>query len=301
MADQDEGGNLLHQISRRASSLSPALRGVADVILANPEDAQSLSITELASRAGVADSTVSRFLRELDLDGYNQLRLGIAQAIYSRPAAADQRATWVYEGVLRGDSREQILEKVLHGSVEALHRTAERLDPAVLDDAAERIHAASCIYFAAMGSSATSAENAIMRFVRAGKRCLFFRDQSIQSMGSATAGEGDVLIAISDSGDSTPIVSSAQIAKFHGAFVLGVTSNIDSALAAVVDSVVLTAGTVASSDVYGESVTGKWGQLLAIDALYATYAARYYEETADYLQASYLAAIKPTRGTGSTH
>ena len=299
MTDQALGGNLLHQISRRAGSLSPALRGVADVILANPEEAQALSITELAGRAGVADSTVSRFLRELDLDGYNQLRLGIAQAIYSRPVSTEQRTNWVYEGVLKGDSQEQIVEKVLHGSFESLTRTAERLDPEVLDDVVERIHAASCIYFAAMGSSATSAESAMMRFVRAGKRCHFFRDQSIQSMGSATLREGDVLIAISDSGDSTSVVSSAQIAKFHGAFVLGVTSNVDSALASIVDRVLLTASTVASSDVYGESVTAKWGQLLAIDVLYATYATRYYEETADYLQESYLSAIKPTRVTGS--
>lgn len=290
--------NLLHQISRRAGSLSPALRGVAEVILANPEEAQALSITELAGRAGVADSTVSRFLRELDLDGYNQLRLGIAQAIYSRPASTE-RTNWVYEGVLKGDTKEQIVEKVLHGSLESLTRTVERLDPDALDDVVERIHEASCIYFSAMGLSATSAESAIMRFVRAGKRCIFFRDQTIQTMGGATLREGDVLIAISDSGDSTAVVSAAQIAKFHGAFVLGITSNVDSALASVVDQLLLTASAVASSDVYGESVTAKWGQLLAVDVLYATYATRYYEETEDFLQESYLSAIKPTRVTGS--
>lgn len=290
--------NILHQISRRAGSLSPALRGVADVILADPEEAQALSITELAGRAGVADSTVSRFLRELDLEGYNQLRLGIAQAIYSRPSSgSESKASWVYEGVLKGDSPEKIIEKVQHGSVEALSRTAERLDPEVISETAERIHSAKAIYFAAMGSSSTAAENAVMRFMRAGVRCHFFRDQSVQSMGSATLGDGDVLIAISDSGDSTSVVSSAQIAKFHGAHTIGVTSNLDSALAAVVDRVLLTAGTVASSDVYGESVTSKWGQLLAIDVLYATYATKYYEETADYLAESYLSAIRPTRGS----
>ncbi|MFS0894164.1 MurR/RpiR family transcriptional regulator [Microbacterium sp. 179-I 3D3 NHS] len=298
MTDQDMGANLLHQISRRAGSLSPALRGVADVILSDPEEAQALSITELAGRAGVADSTVSRFLRELQLDGYNQLRLGIAQAIYSRPVSTEQRTNWVYEGVLKGDTSEQIVEKVLHGSFESLNRTAERLDPEVMSAVVERIHDASAVYFAAMGSSSTAAESAMMRFVRAGKRCHFFRDQSVQSMGSATLREGDVMIAISDSGDSTSVVASAQIAKFHGAYVLGVTSNVDSALASVVDDVLLTAGTVASSDVYGESVTAKWGQLLAIDVLYATYATRFFEETADYLQESYLSAIKPTRGGG---
>lgn len=276
--------------------MSPALRGVADVILANPEQAQSLSITELARSAGVADSTVSRFLRELDLDGYRQLRLGIAQAIYSTSASAPSRTDWVYEGVLKGDSQQQIVEKVRHGSLESLTRTSERLDPDVVSTAVDHIRDAPLVSFVAMGSSATAAESAIMRFIRAGKRCQFFRDQSEQLMGSATLRKGDVLIALSDSGDSTSIVSSAQIAKFHGAYVLAITSRVDSALAGVVDDVLLTAGAVASSDVYGESVTAKWGQLLAIDVLYATYATRFYEETAEYLQESYLSAIKPTRG-----
>lgn len=294
------GNNLLHRISRKSPSLSPALRGVAEVILAHPEQAQEMSITELANRAGVADSTVSRFLRELELDGYNQLRLGIAQAIYSRePAVAEQRSDWVYEGVLKGDDTEQIIEKVLHGSLESLRRTTERLAPEVIDAVIEKIHDAPALYFAAMGASATSAENGVMRFVRAGKRCHLFRDQSTQSMGAATLRPGDVLIAISDSGDSTSVVTTAEIARFHGAYTVAITSNVSSRLADGVDTVLLTASSVASSDVYGESVTSKWGQLLAIDALYAAYAARYYEETADYLRESYLSVIRSTRGATS--
>lgn len=277
--------------------MSPALRDVADVILENPERAQAMSITELAGRAGVADSTVSRFLRELELDGYNQLRLGIAQAIYSRPSPVDQRTNWVYEGILKGDSQADVVEKVLHGSVESLSRTVERIDPTLFAETVERIHAARSLYFAAMGSSSTSAESAMMRFIRAGKPCTLFRDQSVQSMGSATLGADDVLIAISDSGDSTSVVSSAQIARFHGAHTVAITSNVHSALASVAHTVLLTAAPVASSEVYGESVTAKWGQLLVIDVLYATYATRFFEETADFLQESYLSAIKPTRGS----
>jgi RpiR family carbohydrate utilization transcriptional regulator len=288
--------NILHQISRKSSSMSPALRGVAEAILENPEEVQSLSITELANRAGVADSTVSRFLRELDLDGYNSLRLGIAQAIYSREPSHAERTNWVYEGVLKSDSQQQILEKILHGSFESLTRTSERLDPEMLSDIVERIHGATVVYFLAMGGSATSAESAMMRFVRAGKRCLFFRDQAVQQMGAAALQADDVVIAISHSGDSTSVVSSAQIARYHGAYCIGITSNIDSQLAQVVDSVVLTGSALANSDVYGESVTSKWGQLLAIDVLYATYATRYYEETENYLEESYLSGIRSTRG-----
>jgi RpiR family transcriptional regulator, carbohydrate utilization regulator len=294
------GTNLLHRISRKSSSLSPALRGVADAILADPEQAQGLSITELANRAGVADSTVSRFLRELELDGYNQLRLGIAQAIYSRESAApEQRSDWVYEGVLKGDGTDHIIEKVLHGSLESLRRTTERLAPEAIEAVIEKIHEAPVLYFSAMGSSATSAENGVMRFVRAGKRCHLFRDQSTQSMGAATLRPSDVLIAISDSGDSTSVVTTAEIARFHGAYTVAITSNMSSRLAQAADTVLLTASSVASSDVYGESVTAKWGQLFAMDALYAAYAARYYEETADYLRESYLSVIKSTRGAAA--
>jgi RpiR family carbohydrate utilization transcriptional regulator len=265
-------------------------------ILENPEQVQSLSITELANRAGVADSTVSRFLREMNLDGYNALRLGLAQAIYSKVASPSEgNSSWVYEGVLEGDSQDQIVEKILHGSTEALQRTKDRIDPIVINRLVDKIHSASAVYFSAMGSSATSAESAMMRFVRAGKRCHFFRDQSVQSMGAATLQKGDVLISISDSGDSIPVISAAQIAKHHGAHIAVITSNPDSELATLADDLILTGSTVSNSDVYGESVTSKWGQLFAIDVLYATYATRYFEETANYLQETYLLGIKTSR------
>lgn len=288
--------NLLHQVSRKVATMSPALKGVAMEILENPEEVQSLSITELANRAGVADSTVSRFLREMNLDGYNALRLGIAQAIYSKSnSSTSTNSSWVYEGVLEGDSLSDIMEKILHGSNDSLERTKDRIDPLVINNLVDRIHGASAIYFTAMGSSATSAESAMMRFVRAGKKCHFFRDQSVQSMGAATLKEGDLLIAISDSGDSIPVISAAQIAKHHGANIAVITSNPESQLASLADDLLLTGSTVANSDVYGESVTSKWGQLFAIDVLYATYATRYFEETANFLQETYLLGIKTSR------
>jgi DNA-binding MurR/RpiR family transcriptional regulator len=47
--------------------------------------------------------------------------------------------------------------------------------------------------------------------------------------------------------------------------------------------------------VYGETVTAKWGQLLVIDALYAAYAARHFDETVDYLKASFSTVIQRSR------
>jgi len=290
--------NLLHQISRRAGAMSPALRGVAEVILSDPEAAQSMSITELAGRAGVADSTVSRFIRELSLEGYNQLRLGIAQAIYTRRSDAATDSEWVYEGILKDDPQGVVAEKVLHGSIDALVRSAERIDPATVSEVVDRVHDATTLYFVAMGSSSTVAESAVLRFTRVGKSCIFFRDQSAQAFGAATLRPTDLLFAISDSGDSTPVLSAVEIARLHGVHIVALTSGVQSALAGLADTLLLTSGAMASSDVYGESVTAKWGQLLAIDILYANYATRYFSEAEDHLRESYLSAIKPSRSRG---
>lgn len=291
-----EKPNLLHRISKALPDLSPAMQQIANEILGDPKKAQSLSITELASAAGVADSSVSRFMKELEIDGYNNLRLGIAEAVFgTEPKSFSNEQSFVYEGILKGDSTSVVLEKTLMGSTEALTRTVASLNPETLQTIVNLLGKTKNIYFVAMGSSAIAAENAIMRFVRAGKRCLIFRDQSIQIMAAATLEKGDLLIAISDSGSSTPVVDSLKVGKIHGAVTVLITSDPTSPAAKAADHVLLTSPPIASSPVYGETVTAKWGQLLAIDVLYANYAAKYFDQTTEFLQESYLSGIKGTR------
>jgi DNA-binding MurR/RpiR family transcriptional regulator len=270
---------------------------VADVVLADPQAAQAMSITDLAHEAGVAESTVSRFVREIGLDSYNALRLGIAEAVYSGRGAApaSDPQGYVYEGILRGDSVPDAVAKVLVSSRQALERTSAVLNDEAVERVVNRIHEATTMYFVAMGSSAVAAENAVVRFVRAGKRCMLFRDQGLQVMTAATLTDADIVIGFSDSGASASVVESLRIARLHGAFAVGVTSIEKSPLTLVSDEVLFTASPLADAGVYGEAVTAKWGQLLVADALYAAYAAAHYDETIGFLQETYLSGIKDTR------
>jgi RpiR family carbohydrate utilization transcriptional regulator len=296
-----ERRNLLHTIASRAEYLSPALRQVADVILAHPEESQALSITDLAQEAGVAESTVSRFVRELGLSNYNAMRLGIAEAVYSGRGNGNGRGYtdtgYVYEGILKTDSIPDALTKVLIGSRQALERTASLLDPVVVAHVVDRIHVARALHFVAMGTSAVAAENALVRFIRAGKQCSMFRDQSMQVMSAATLAKGDVVIGVSDSGASTSVVEAVRIARAHGAYTVAITSVKTSPVAKASHAVLLTGSPLADAGVYGESVNGKWGQLLVTDALYAAYAVSHYDETLGHLQETYLSGIRDTRTT----
>jgi DNA-binding MurR/RpiR family transcriptional regulator len=289
--------HLLHTLASKTPYMSPALRAVSDVVLADPEAAQAMSITDLAHAAGVAESTVSRFVREIGLDSYNALRLGIAEAVYSGRGAATAAGVegYVYEGVLRGDSVPEAVAKVLVSSRQALERTSAVLNHDAVARVVSRIHEARSIYFVAMGSSAVAAENAVVRFVRAGKRCILFRDQGLQVMTAATLDHADLVIGFSDSGASVSVVESLRIARQHGAFTVGVTATEKSPVTLVCDEVLFTASPLADAGVYGESVTAKWGQLLVADALYASYAAAHYDATIGFLEETYLSGIKDTR------
>ena len=106
----------------------------------------------------------------------------------------------------------------------------------------------------------------------------------------------DVVIGISDSGQTTAVVEAMRLARAHGAATIGVTSVERSALVAHADVAVFTS-TVPGSGLYGESVTSKWGQLLVIDALYATYASRHFDETLAHLEETYTAGILHSRSS----
>jgi DNA-binding MurR/RpiR family transcriptional regulator len=292
-----QGGNLLHQISSKLPYMAPAMRQIAEFVLEDPERIRLMTITQLAAAAGVADSTVSRFVRELGLDSYRSLRLGVAEATFvARAGSGRADGQFVYEGISRDESAESILGKVERSSQEALRQTALRVNPDAISRAVDLIERADVIVFFGMGLSCVAAEAGVMRFTRAGKKCLLFHDQSIQVMSATVLTEDDVVIGISDSGQTTPVVQAMRLARAHGAATIGITSADGSQLVADAD-VTLFTSTVPGGGLYGESVTSKWGQLLVIDTLYAAYASRHFDETLAHLEETYRAGILHSRTT----
>ena len=288
--------SVLQRIASRLPYMPTALRQVGEFILERPETTQTMTITSLAQQAGVAESTVSRFARELGIDGYQALRLALAEAAYAnRVSSASAPQRFVYEGIAAADELSDVVAKIQHSSEQALRQTAERLGIEELEAAVTAIGKASTVVFTCMGSSSIAAEEGVMRFTRAGKRVLLYRDQSIQAMLATIVDAGDVVIALSDSGHSTSVVEMVATARARGAFTVAITSTPDSPLSAAADVQLFTASVPSGGALYGEAVTSKWGQLLVIDALYAGYASRHFEQTVAHLEATYAAGIKTSR------
>jgi len=273
-------------IYKKMSYLNPALRRIADYILANPAECKNITTKELAAACQVAESSITRFVREIGLGSYQELKLGIAESLTlsdAKGAAAEDK--YVYEDISRYDDTDIILDKILHRNVTSLIETRRLLNVEQLERAAQAIERADTIVFSSMGSSNAAAMSGVIRFTRAGKKCLFFHDQSSQLMTAAIIGQRDLMIGISNSGRSKTVVESLRIAKAKGAVTIGITSYEDSPLVKYSDIPLFTStkSTGKESALYWESSTSKTAQILVLDALYACYAAKHFDETIEYL------------------
>jgi len=294
----DAGRNVISAIAAKLPYLRPALRQVGELVLAEPERAKGMTISELAAAAGVADSTVTRFVKELGLGGYQSLRVGIAESLMTERGESEEerQGRYVYEGITQLDSSASIVAKIAGGGMQALQRTGAGLDPQAVDRATDLIERANVLLFCCMGSSSIAGEEGVMRFVRAGKKCLLFRDQSLQLMSATIADPRDVLIGISVSGASTPVVEALEQGRENGAATIAVTATQDSEIVRHADVALYSTALPSEREgLYGESVTAKWGQLLVIDVLYATYAARHFDSSLEHLQRTYESGIRATR------
>ena len=135
-----------------------------------------------------------------------------------------------------------------------------------------------------------------MRFARAGKKCLLFRDESLQLITVSAAGPEDVVIGISNSGRSISVVNVMELARGRGVPTIGITAFENSPLAKNSDTTLFTPTKQSDSDdgLGWESTSSKSAQILVMDTLYACYAARQYDKTRMYMEKSYK-AIRHTR------
>jgi len=249
----------------------------------------------------VAESSVSRFVKTIGMESYQDLKIGIAEALSAAENLNGESLVeekFVFESITRTDSEGAIIDKVIHRNMQTMLDTKRRLNPVEIGKAVGAIEKANVLMYCCMGSSGIAAEEGVMRFTRAGKKCLLFRDQSIQLMTASIVGPDDVVFGLSNSGRSTPVVECLQLAQSRGATTIGITSFEDSPLVKFADITLFTStkSSPLGPGLYRESMTSKMAQILVIDILYASFAARNFDQSLRYLEETYRAAIKDTRG-----
>lgn len=205
--------NLLKSIADSRPKLRKSEQKVADFVLANPKDVIHMRIVDLASEANVSEPTVVRFCRALDYDGFQDFKLTLAQGLASK-SSYEQFAL---------NSKDTVIEfkqKIFDSMIGNLINIREKLDPTTLEEAIDALAKAERVEFYGFGASAPVCADAQHKFYRLMISAAAYSDPHMQTISAVTLGEGDVVVAISQTGRTKDLLHTVRLVRDTGATVI---------------------------------------------------------------------------------
>ena len=206
--------NLIRRITENQASLRKSEAKVANYVLANANDVIKMRIVDLASKSEVSEPTVIRFCKAIGFDGFQSFKLQLAQqlglgSVFTQFAVEDN------------DTVADLINKVFDTTVGSLITAREEINSEVLEEAITTISNARRVEFYGFGASGSVAADAQHKFFRLQLSSAAYTDPHIQRMSAISLGPEDVVVAISQSGETQALLQSVALAREAGANVIG--------------------------------------------------------------------------------
>ncbi len=258
MDEQNVG--ILERIHASYYHLTVTERKVADYVLANHQQVQFMSITQLADECGTAEATISRFCRTMKLKGFNAFKIELAkQSVTRNGLSVDQDP----------DTPQGRWSKAASLSSDAIHQTLELIDPKQVEQAVRLIQAAPRVMCIGAGGSMIMANECAHMFSTVTGKFHSVADSHSQMSATATMRTDEVIILFSYSGATTSGLQVLELAKSRGIRTILVTRFLKSPAASMAD-VVLRCGSNEGPFQFG-SIPAKMAQLMIVDILFQEY------------------------------
>lgn len=257
---------LAERLRERLSSLTSLEAAALFTLLHRATDEDTL-LKCAAGETGVSEALIVKISKKLGFEGFRQFREALGE--HNRLVQADlQEELCLAEGACTR------LQKVLLASVRALEQGLARVSPEALDRAADCLHAARQRDFYGAGGSGQVARDAAHQFLRIGVRVSVFEDAQLMLMSAALLRRGDVVMALSHSGQTAAVVEAARQARQNGAHLIALTNRSDSPLGR--ESDVALCANLDGLPWAGENAAARLVQLSILDALLSTVAQKDY-------------------------
>ncbi|QKN80862.1 MurR/RpiR family transcriptional regulator [Scandinavium goeteborgense] len=212
--------NCLIRIRQRYSGLAQSDKKLADFILAQPDEARYLSSQQLASVAGVSQSSVVKFAQKLGFKGFPALKLALSEALASNP---NPQSMPVHNQIRGDDPLRLVGEKLIKDNISAMHASLDVNTEEKLRESIDLLRNARRIVLTGIGASGLVAQNFSWKLMKIGFNAVAEQDMhallaTVQAMTS-----DDLLLAISYSGERREINLAADETLRVGGKILAIT------------------------------------------------------------------------------
>ena len=215
---------VMDRISVLYDQLFDAEKKIAKFILNHHKEVVDMTVSELAEASDVSVASVSRFCRKVGLKGFHQLKIGLAQEMvesYGEGATSND---------ILLDDIPQSLQNILANKIEELKQTVNQIDPKSFETILGLLKNAKRVQVMAVGNTIPVAIDAAFKFNELGIPTTAGTIWETQLSYAYTLREGDVLLAISNSGESNKVLEAVEIVNANGGTTIGITNSPQSAI-----------------------------------------------------------------------
>lgn len=248
---------IIDTIYSELSTMSASDQKIAQVVLKQPEQVVNYTISKLATEAGVSDASVTRFCHNLNLTGFHDLKIQLAQ---------NATESVSLQNMSRDDASAN-LELIEKNKVAEIKATLENVTEAKLDRVLRLLTESRIVQVSAEGDTYPVAADAVYKFNQIGLLAID-SGGTIETAIAQTMNlnKKDCLLVISNSGEAAGIIKQIKVAKQKGMQVIAITNRADSPIALLADVHLKTAvrQTVMQSQYYFSRVAS----MTMIEALY---------------------------------
>lgn len=228
--------SLLDIICASLDSFFESERKIGTYIIQHTAEVVDMTVGELAQACGVSDASVSRFCKKINMKGFHHLKITLAKEISEKGIEEEEVSNHISVNDI-----EQSLKNILANKVTEITQTVSMMDAKQLSEILNKLNMARTVQFFAVGNTIPVAIDGAFKLNQIGIPAVSGTIWETQIGYTYNMTAEDVVIAISNSGESTAVLRALEAAKSAGATTLSITNSEKSSAAQLSDYHITTA------------------------------------------------------------
>ena len=227
--------SVLDIICASLDSFFESERKIGTYIIQHTAEVVDMTVGELAQACGVSDASVSRFCKKINMKGFHHLKITLAKEISEKGKEEE------VSNHISVNDIEQSLKNILANKVTEITQTVSMMDAKQLSEILNKLNMARTVQFFAVGNTIPVAIDGAFKLNQIGIPAVSGTIWETQIGYTYNMTAEDVVIAISNSGESTAVLRALEAAKSAGATTLSITNSEKSSAAQLSDYHITTA------------------------------------------------------------
>lgn len=228
--------SVLDIICASLDSFFESERKIGTYIIQHTAEVVDMTVGELAQACGVSDASVSRFCKKINMKGFHHLKITLAKEISEKGIEEEEVSNHISVNDI-----ELSLKNILANKVTEITQTVSMMDAKQLSEILNKLNIARTVQFFAVGNTIPVAIDGAFKLNQIGIPAVSGTIWETQIGYTYNMTAEDVVIAISNSGESTAVLRALEAAKSAGATTLSITNSEKSSAAQLSDYHITTA------------------------------------------------------------